>query len=201
VDHARVQLAEPSEEEGGRCVLAGIDDDSRAADRERGAVDGQEVLGVAREIPAVTAGRFGGQHERDEAIAVDDPLKGEDLIDVEPVPAAERPVSDLAPERAGGEARSAAAELVLAHAPAPQEDELADRKDPRKLTDDALQQRAAASARPADVEDRHPAGRRPSGADPRLLGHRAHPRLRASRRPPAVRRSTARSNRPTASST
>jgi hypothetical protein len=119
VDHAGVQAAQPSEQERGRGVLAGIDDDPRAADRERRAVHRQEVVRVPREVPAVASRRSRGEHERDEAIAVDDPLKGEDLLDVEPVPAAERTISDLAPERTGGEAISAAAQLVLAHASPP----------------------------------------------------------------------------------
>ena len=94
-----------------------------------------------------------------EAGSVDGRLEREDLADVDGVPAAESRSSHPAPEVALQERGSATTQLVVAKATLPEVDHLADARDAVDLRDRPLQQRRAAAAEPADVQDRNPLGR------------------------------------------
>src|SRR5262249_4590840 len=75
---------------------------------------------------------------------------------VDPVPAAERSFADLTPEAARTELPATAAALVLGNAALPHMHELAAGADPGQLAEQALEERTAAPAQPAEVD--HPYG-------------------------------------------
>jgi hypothetical protein len=61
-------------------------------------------------------------------------------------PAAERPLADPLPERAGGEPGAATAAFVVQDVPLPQVDDLAQGADRRQLAEETLDERGSASS-------------------------------------------------------
>ena len=84
---------------------------------------------------------------------LDGRLQGQDAVDVDAVPAAERGPPDHAPEVAAGEAGAAAAPLVVAQVALPEVDDLAERAHVGQLGEHALEQRGAAAPEPAEKEN------------------------------------------------
>jgi hypothetical protein len=74
------------------------------------------------------------------------------LGDVDACPAAERPVADRGPERAGREPLAAAAPLVVHDVPLPQVDDLAQGAYAGQLAEQALHEGGAASSESAQKE-------------------------------------------------
>ena len=135
-------------------MLAGVDNRIAAGYFTDGRVKPSVVTDIVFVCPSKTRRQRRSGQQRHEAVAVNSSAQTRDAERIDPGPAAEPRVADLAPEIAFSEWDSASAPFIVDKAPVPQMNDLPHGGGAGQFADEALEQRAPTASKTRQVD--HP---------------------------------------------